>query len=55
MEPEFETREEIPLEDRTEWEEDEEGYFLDTSFGGGSEPFFDDPNEEPQSLVLPME
>ena len=49
---EFEgNREEIPLEDKTEWEEDEEGYWLDTSFGG-REPFFDDPAEEPQSLVF---
>ena len=52
---EFETNnfeENIPLEEKNEWEEDEEGYFLETSFGGRHEPFYDDPNDEPQSLIF---
>ena len=51
----FETNnieENIPLEERNEWQEDEEGYFLETSFGGTDEPFFDDPDDEPQSLIF---
>ena len=30
--------ENIPLEEKNEWREDEEGYFLETSFGGADEP-----------------
>ena len=39
--------ENVPLEERNEWEEDEEGYWAETPFGGEGEPFFDDPSEEP--------
>ena len=44
----------IPLEERNECREDEEGYFLETSFGGADEPFFDNPGDEPQSLIFEL-
>ena len=41
--------ENVPLEERNEWGEDEEEETAETSF---TEPLFDDPTEEPQSLVF---